>query len=167
MHTRSYRDGFNVRGGTHTAVVAPRGPNTARIERGDKSIKPLVGARDAIVKPKCACGGGCPKCEEATAGPQKLTLGRADDVCEREADRVAEQVLRMPTINSTCYNPPIGKPNDPPRPAHFYTSSPFEERQRTEEASGMVSRQPTLVGRSRYLEDWPIALKRCAAAGNH
>lgn len=42
----------------------------------------------------CACGGGCPRCAtESSAGG--LTIGAVDDPLEREADRVAEQVMAM------------------------------------------------------------------------
>jgi len=45
----------------------------------------------------CACGGGCPRCQPVQA---KLAVGRADDAYEREADSVADRVMRMaePTV---------------------------------------------------------------------
>ena len=51
-------------------------------------------------KPGCACGGGCPHCRaehelEDTLQP-KLRIGAPDDRYEREADRVADEVMRMP-----------------------------------------------------------------------
>src|SRR5215213_3244943 len=48
--------------------------------------------------PHCACGGGCPRCrEEAHPAVQtKLTVSQPGDMHEQEADRVAEQVMRMP-----------------------------------------------------------------------
>ncbi len=39
----------------------------------------------------CACGGGCPRCQAKS----DLTIGAPDDVYEREADAVAERVMRM------------------------------------------------------------------------
>ncbi|MCH5374923.1 MAG: DUF4157 domain-containing protein [Planctomycetes bacterium] len=50
----------------------------------------------------CACGGGCPRCRadremaEAPDLQAKLKIGAPDDRYEREADRVADQVMRMP-----------------------------------------------------------------------
>jgi hypothetical protein len=47
-------------------------------------------------KPNCACGGGCPRCGETYALQAKLEVSQPGDTLEQEADRVAEQVLRMP-----------------------------------------------------------------------
>lgn len=44
----------------------------------------------------CACGGGCPSCGRAPALQPKLQIGALDDKYEKEADRVADQVMRMP-----------------------------------------------------------------------
>jgi hypothetical protein len=52
------------------------------------------------IQKKCSCGGACAGCsgkEEEIKGIQtKLTIGPANDVYEHEADRVADQVMRMP-----------------------------------------------------------------------
>lgn len=40
----------------------------------------------------CACGGGCPRCQAKS----NLTVSQPNDPAEREADAVAEQVMRMP-----------------------------------------------------------------------
>lgn len=42
----------------------------------------------------CACGGGCPCCSGVIQ--PKLTIGQPNDIYEQEADRIAEQVMRMP-----------------------------------------------------------------------
>jgi hypothetical protein len=42
----------------------------------------------------CPCDGGCPRC--AGVIQPKLRIGQANDRYEQEADRVAEQVMRMP-----------------------------------------------------------------------
>jgi len=42
----------------------------------------------------CACDGGCPRCSGVIQ--PKLTIGAPDDKYEQEADRVADQVMRMP-----------------------------------------------------------------------
>ena len=47
-------------------------------------------------KPTCACGGGCPHCQDHAAIQPKLKIGEPNDKYEQEADRVAEQVMRMP-----------------------------------------------------------------------
>jgi hypothetical protein len=44
--------------------------------------------------PGCACGGGCPRCR-AAGGSSRYTINTPGDRYEREADRVAAQVMRM------------------------------------------------------------------------
>lgn len=47
-------------------------------------------------KPACSCGGTCPKCQAEKLGVQpKLKIGAPNDKYEQEADRVADQVMRM------------------------------------------------------------------------
>lgn len=66
-------------------------------------------ARGNVLLRRCACGGTlgptseCVECRRkkrlgvgGTSLQPKLRIGRADDPLEREADRVAEQVMRMP-----------------------------------------------------------------------
>ena len=50
-------------------------------------------------KASCACGGDCPRCNETDLNNSiqpKLNISTPGDVHEQEADRVAEQVMRMP-----------------------------------------------------------------------
>ncbi len=53
-------------------------------------------------KSACACGGGCPRCqaerdlEKILPIQTKLKISQPGDKYEQEADRVAEQVMRMP-----------------------------------------------------------------------
>ncbi len=50
-------------------------------------------------KADCACGGGCPRCAGESHHPTvqtKLAVSTPGDQYEQEADRVAEQVMRMP-----------------------------------------------------------------------
>jgi hypothetical protein len=44
----------------------------------------------------CACGGGCPRCSNNTPIQAKLRIGRPGDKYEQEADRIADQIMRMP-----------------------------------------------------------------------
>jgi len=48
-----------------------------------------------LQRKSCACGGGCPRCWEKYPLQAKLEVSQAGDTLEQEADRVAEQVLRM------------------------------------------------------------------------
>lgn len=52
----------------------------------------------------CACGGGCPRCHSKLPIQTKLAVSQPGDVYEQEADRVAEQVMRMPApaLQRTC-----------------------------------------------------------------
>jgi hypothetical protein len=43
----------------------------------------------------CACGGGCPRCLEAEGIQAKIKIGAPDDKYEREADKMADRVMRM------------------------------------------------------------------------
>jgi len=47
-------------------------------------------------KASCACGGGCPRCQSRSRFQAKLKIGQPNDRYEQEADRVANQVMRMP-----------------------------------------------------------------------
>jgi hypothetical protein len=57
-------------------------------------VSPLS-AGTPLLQRKCACGGSCPRCQDALLQP-KLTLSEPGDRYEQEADRVAEQVMRIP-----------------------------------------------------------------------
>ncbi len=48
------------------------------------------------LKHDCPCGGGCPRCKAESSIQPKLRIGEPNDQYEQEADRVAEQVMRMP-----------------------------------------------------------------------
>lgn len=59
--------------------------------------KPLEHEKPFFVQRTCACGGGCPRCQQGELPVQaKLKIGAPNDKYEQEADRVAEQVMRMP-----------------------------------------------------------------------
>lgn len=47
-------------------------------------------------KASCACGGGCPDCQNKPAIQTKLSISEPGDSYEQEADRVAGQIMRMP-----------------------------------------------------------------------
>ena len=48
------------------------------------------------VQRKCVCGGGCPGCKTKAGIQTKLAISEPGDAFEQEADRVADQVMRMP-----------------------------------------------------------------------
>ena len=65
------------------------------------SVSPLSTGM-SLLQCKCACGGGCPRCqaeqdlEEALPIQTKLKISKPGDKYEQEADRIADQVMRMP-----------------------------------------------------------------------
>lgn len=56
----------------------------------------LTGSAMLQRQPGCTCGGGCPRCQEEAFLQTKLKISEPGDKYEQEADRVAEQVMRMP-----------------------------------------------------------------------
>jgi hypothetical protein len=63
--------------------------------------------RSAISDSWCPCDGTCPKCNEAKnyakSTQTKLKISKPGDPYEKEADRVAEQVIRLPVYNGTSF----------------------------------------------------------------
>lgn len=60
-------------------------------------------ARDARVQRSCGCGGSCGSCSASSEEPYvqtKLKVGAPNDRFEREADRVADTVMRLPSPGS-------------------------------------------------------------------
>jgi hypothetical protein len=51
-------------------------------------------------KAECACGGGCPRCQESGFPPGNLAVTKPGDPHEQEADRVAARALAMPDRSS-------------------------------------------------------------------
>src|ERR1051325_6960250 len=52
-----------------------------------------------MIQRKCACGGDCPRCAAETDKlnvQTKVAVSSPGDVFEREADAVADHVMRMP-----------------------------------------------------------------------
>src|SRR6185369_11448445 len=71
----------------HTVPVSPLFSQSASLNFG------MIQRKEG-----CACGGDCPTCQEKER-PElqtKLKLGHIADPAEREADAVAENVMRMP-----------------------------------------------------------------------
>lgn len=56
--------------------------------------------------PSCACGGACPRCQDKA----RLRIGAADSVNERDAVRVADQVMRPAQAGSIGTARPTGLP---------------------------------------------------------
>lgn len=65
-----------------------------RVAAKTEQPRPALSRHTSPMTPRattCACGGACPHCQAKS----RLTIGAPDDAYEREADAVAEQVMRM------------------------------------------------------------------------
>ena len=60
-------------------------------------VQNVIPSSDLIQrKSACPCDGGCPRCDGDMFIQPKLKISEPGDRYEREADRVAEQIIRMP-----------------------------------------------------------------------
>ncbi len=69
--------------------------------RGSEETTPIFTPATSSVFPiqrkaSCACGGGCPACQSKPVIQAKLSVSEPGDIYEQEADRIADQVMRMP-----------------------------------------------------------------------
>jgi hypothetical protein len=55
-----------------------------------------------LLQRKCACGGGCPRCQDELGIQTKLKISEPGDKYEQEADRMADEVMRMPEPSVQC-----------------------------------------------------------------
>lgn len=77
-------------------------------ENRHRSRQIIIQTGVPTIQRKCACGGSCSSCadkEDETSKIQpKLTIGPVNDVYEQEADRVAEQIMRMSESSTQTEN---------------------------------------------------------------
>jgi hypothetical protein len=59
-------------------------------------LVPTLSTGLPLLQRQCACGGGCPRCQENLGIQTNLKISEPGDVYEQEADRIADQVMRMP-----------------------------------------------------------------------
>ena len=82
---------------THSESARKRGSNIRQQRQSSPIATPLSVSTPGLQrKPACACGGSCPRCREDVSIQPKRRSGGPGDKYEQEADRVAEQVMRMP-----------------------------------------------------------------------
>ena len=62
------------------------------------NFDPVATGATSIIhrKASCACGGGCPSCQSKSS---HLKISQPTDAAEIEADRIADQVMRMPAAS--------------------------------------------------------------------
>ena len=63
--------------------------------RSSRHFSPLATGMPLLQR-QCACGGGCPRCQEQALLQTKLKISEPGDQYEQEADRVADEVMQMP-----------------------------------------------------------------------
>jgi hypothetical protein len=59
------------------------------------TISPLSTGQPMLQR-QCACGGGCPRCQDNLTIQPKLQMSEPGDAFEQEADQIADRVMRMP-----------------------------------------------------------------------
>jgi hypothetical protein len=72
----------------------PRPPRLRAAQNASGVLRPVHQTLRRV--PSCACGGTCPRCHGAAHIQRKLEIGKDDGPLERDADRLADQVMRMP-----------------------------------------------------------------------
>lgn len=109
--------------------------SAAMPQRAMPAARPLRQSPLRLNRASCACGGTCPRCRDETknaAMPQpKLTVNEPGDAFEQEADRAADQVMRMAD--------PVGNADADP-PARALPVGTLQRR--TADASGPATAPP-------------------------
>jgi hypothetical protein len=95
------------------AVVIPKPKGNMQrpsTKRAESDVVPGANASAQSAKPRCTCGGGCPRCggNSHSVGQvvqAKRRIGAVDDALEQEADRVSEQVLADAPSSAIAFGP--------------------------------------------------------------
>ena len=81
------------------ATKQPTNESVKQNKSGEKgrsrSISPLSTGMPLLQR-QCACGGGCPRCQDVLGIQTKLKISEPGDKYEQEADHIADEVMRMP-----------------------------------------------------------------------
>ncbi len=86
-----------------TAPLTQRYPDRLKPTPKRLSVSPAAAVPAVQRQTNCACGGGCPRCQNELMLQTKLNVSHPGDRYEQEADRIAGQVMRsaIPThLNS-------------------------------------------------------------------
>jgi len=88
-----------VRDQSHKSLAERKLQPAASFSLPSRQTAPLLQRKSA-----CACGGGCPRCQSKLPIQTKLAVSQPGDIYEQGADRVAEEVMRMPepTVQRAC-----------------------------------------------------------------
>jgi outer membrane protein OmpA-like peptidoglycan-associated protein len=77
----------------HASLATSRTASPARRRADVNRVAPYAPRR--VSRAACACGGTCPGCNDGRRLQAKLAISQPGDAHEREADQVADQVMRM------------------------------------------------------------------------
>lgn len=72
-----------------------RSPARARFSKGEPVRRSQGLPLSLVQRSSCACGGSCPRCQAGASS--SLRVSEPDDALEREADQVADKVMRSPS----------------------------------------------------------------------
>ena len=130
-----------------TAKPAPvHPPPRYRLQRDLGNTRYLRLAAGSVVQRACGCGGTCSACsgsaydtDEVSALQPKLTVGPANDAYEREADAVADAVMRIPETE-TVRRQPIEEEEEMLQPK--LQRQPIEEEEEMLQPKPLVQRAP-------------------------
>lgn len=81
-----------------TGAAKQTSGSPAKARGKSRSSTPASPSRDdrSNASHGCACGGACPRCDRTRPLQRASVVSETGDALEREADRVADRVLRMP-----------------------------------------------------------------------
>lgn len=105
IHQAGSMTAWSVEGGEGPGLSKPCAVNFFQRNLGNSYLQSFAfGNAVPTVQRKCDCGDASETCEckEEEIGKiqAKLTIGQPDDIYEQEADRIADQVMRMPKDGS-------------------------------------------------------------------
>lgn len=151
----------------YSNLQKPCATNFFQRNLGNSYLQSMTGNRQAgshatprngvpIIQRKCACGGSCANCvgkeEELSKIQTKLTVSSPNDIYEREADRVAEQIMRMPEPQNSiqekgsCLDDRTVFQQTRPKHEQIHRQPTEEEKEdETLEAKSLPSQTPTIV----------------------
>src|SRR5262245_45825133 len=67
----------------------------------------------ALQRSACACGGTCPHCRGDAQAQSNIAISQPTDASEREADRIADHVMRAPRSTAEAQIAPAAAPAVP------------------------------------------------------
>jgi len=102
------------RADAHAATALRRSATPPAKLNGLAPPMPLQRPQFGLLLRKCACGGDCPRCRQESEQHSGLTISMPGDRFEREADRIADQVMRMPDSEGDALPAAAGRESELP-----------------------------------------------------